>query len=116
MTLPRREAAKGPLRDYLDSRMDHARRAGDPAIEEPAKEIVAAVRRLLKTEDGELFMEFLSVATTEFGLDPRIDACALAALNAQSLIAHDLRRIVNDENYLGQPQPSSRTGRRNRGG
>lgn len=118
--LPRRPSPAGPLRSYLEILRAKGMEADEPATVKIATDTAKAVRRALSTEDGKILMELLIVATTEHGVNPEADPRALAALNAQSLIAHDLRRIVSDEHYLGNEASNAggasgtgkRTGRR----
>lgn len=114
--LPKRQSPAGPIRNYLEGLVAAADKAEDAALRQRAVDAMKAVRRVLATDDGEILMDLLTVATTDWGMDPLSDARALAAINAQSLIAHDLRRIESDEHYLGNAASNaggaSRTGRR----
>lgn len=58
---------------------------------------IAAIRAMLSTKEGAIFLELLENATLKWRIPVLADDRALAARNAQSFIALDLRRILSDE-------------------
>ena len=58
---------------------------------------IAAIRAMLSTPDGAIFLEMLENSTVNWRVPILADDRALAARNAQSFIALDLRRIMSDE-------------------
>ena len=95
MSLPARLAPKGPLLTYLEAL------ARDPALRPRVAETQEAIRAALRSPGGQMLLDLMDRATCDWGLDPALGAApevrALADLKAQSLIAHDLRRLVSDE-------------------
>lgn len=72
---------------------------------------IAAIRAMLSTPDGAIFLEMLENATVNWRVPILADDRALAARNAQSFIALDLRRIMSDETeqLLDRQKTSERT-------
>lgn len=86
--LPRRLSKPGPVLDYLF----HLRRM-NPAL---ADEVVAKIRVALSGE-GAIVLDLLEKSTLLSVVPTDAEPRALDAINAQSFIALDLRRIVSDE-------------------
>jgi len=106
MPLPRPLNEPGPVLSYLAKLQNsgHADQA-DKAID--------AVRALMLTPDGAMLLELLEVSTSLSLTGVLQDERALAARNAQSFIASDLRRIVSDEyEQLLERQANAGRGRR----
>jgi hypothetical protein len=72
---------------------------------------IAAIRAMLSTPDGAIFLEMLENSTVNWRVPILADDRALAARNAQSFIALDLRRIMSDETeqLLDRQKTSERT-------
>ncbi|GGE29955.1 hypothetical protein GCM10011360_17530 [Primorskyibacter flagellatus] len=91
MELPRRLSEPGPLIEYISE----LRRL--PAKRKEAKELIDAIRATLRTPDGSILLDLLEKATLLRSIPITADPRALDAINAQSFIALDLRRILSDE-------------------
>ncbi len=96
MPLPRRHSEPGPILAYLD----HLARNPDEKIGKIAEEYRLAVRDMLVTPQGRMFLELLETSTVMRILPASADERALAVRNAQGLIASDLRRIASNETEL----------------
>ena len=88
--IPHRLPPKGPLVAYIEDLV----RLG---LNKEAKRAARAVRLCLSTPDGRILLDLLEKATIQAPTEILADPRALAARNAQSFIAHDLRRIMSDE-------------------
>lgn len=89
MSLPIPLSEPGPLLTYI-----MRARGMDPKKIDGA---IAAIRTMLSTSEGAIFLEMLENATLNWRVPVLADDRALAAKNAQSFIALDLRRILSDE-------------------
>ena len=103
MPLPLPLSEPGPLLTYYSRA-----RAADPKKMDKA---IAAIRAMLSTPDGAIFLEMLENSTVNWRVPILADDRALAARNAQSFIALDLRRIMSDETeqLLDRQKTSERT-------
>jgi hypothetical protein len=88
--LPRRFSGIGPVIEYIAHLESNGLRL-------QAKQAVAAVRSVLNSPEGAIVLDLLDKATLERAIDLSADPRALDAINAQSFIALDLRRILSDE-------------------
>jgi hypothetical protein len=88
--LPSRHSEPGPIIDYVQA----LQRAGR---HDAARDIVHAVRDVGDTAAGRILLELLMKCTSGVPVPVLSDPRALAARNAQSFIAHDLRRLMSDE-------------------
>lgn len=104
MKLPRLLPDAGPILRYIDQL---------PAAQK--KGALTMLRNMLASPEGVMFLNLLENATINRTLPIVGEPRALDALNAQSLIAHDLRRIVNDEDYIAVGASASLEHRRTRG-
>lgn len=86
----RRLSEPGPVIDYIAN----LRRGG---LDRDAQRCVLAIREVLASEAGRIVMELLEKSTIETPTPILADVRALTARNAQSFIAHDLRRVMSDE-------------------
>lgn len=99
MPLPRRLSEPGPLIEYI-AWLQRTKQGSK------AREVIDAVRNMLRTPEGAIFLDFLDKAVLERSLAISADPRALDANNAQSFIALDLRRILSDEhNEQNEPIP-----------
>lgn len=93
--LPRRLSKPGPLIEYLT--WLHKLEAQHPKLKGRFNEVVQAIKTVASTQEGAILLDFLEKSTHDFALPPDAEPRALDALNAQSFIALDLRRIASDE-------------------
>ena len=93
--LPRRLSKPGPVIEYLI--WIHKAGQSHPKLSGKFRDIVNAVRDVSATPQGAMLLDLLDKSTTDYRMSPETDARALDALNAQSFIALDLRRIASDE-------------------
>ena len=93
--LPRRLSKPGPVLNYLT--FLHRSEQQHPKLKGLFESTVESVRTALSTPEGAILLDLLEKSTQDFRLPPDTDPRALDALNAQSFIALDLRRIVSDE-------------------
>jgi hypothetical protein len=93
--LPRRLSKPGPLLEYL--RFLHEQEALHPQLKGRFNETVQAIKTVASTKEGAILLDLLDKSTVDFRMSPDTDPRALDALNAQSFIALDLRRIVSNE-------------------
>ncbi len=99
MKLPRRLSKPGPVIEYLTD----LRRIADqpnkprPELKRTADEIELAVKTVLSTPQGVILLDLLDKAILERSIPVDEDPRALDAINAQSFIALDLRRIASNE-------------------
>lgn len=93
--LPRRHSKPGPLLDYLVEL--HKTEALHPKLKGRFNMVVQAIKTVASTPEGAILLDFLEKATHDYRMSPDTDPRALDALNSQSFIALDLRRIVSDE-------------------
>lgn len=89
MSLPIPLSEPGPLLNYIMRARPMNPKQIDGAI--------AAIRAMLSTQEGAIFLEMLENSTLNWRVPVLADDRALAARNAQSFIALDLRRILSDE-------------------
>jgi hypothetical protein len=104
LKLPRLLPDAGPILRYIECL--------------PVRERTAALHmtaQMLRTPEGVMFLNLLENATLNRSVPITAEPRALDALNAQSLIAHDLRRIVNDEDYIAVGPKATVEHRRTRG-
>lgn len=88
--LPHPLNEKGPLLQYIE-------KLKDLGMVREAKETILGVRECLSTPGGRILMELLEKTTIQSSTGILEDSRALAARNAQSFIAHDLRRVMSNE-------------------
>lgn len=88
--LPHPINERGPLIRYIQG----LQAAGKSSL---ARDVVIGVREAIGTDGGRILMELLEKTTIQSASSILADSRALAALNAQSFIAHDLRRVMSDE-------------------
>lgn len=108
MALPRRISEPGPLIGYINMLLQSGQR-------KTAVKVIEAVRSSLLTDEGAIVLELLEKSTLERTLPIDGDLSALAASNAQSFIALDLRRILSDEFDAALDENPTDTGPRRRG-
>ena len=103
MPLPLRLSEPGPILQYMSFLRGIDAKTAD--------KVVAAVRAILSTDDGAILLDLLEKSTLKGHVPIMADPRALEALNAQSLIALDLRRILSDETeqLLDRQKTSERT-------
>ncbi|MCB2105011.1 MAG: hypothetical protein KDE10_11055 [Rhodobacteraceae bacterium] len=106
--LPARLPEPGPLLEYLQWL-----RSSDVQASEKAR---LAIRSMLSTSDGAMFMELLEKAVLYRANAILGDSRALEARNAQGLIAFDLRRIASDEHEQLLERQTNLQHRRSRSG
>lgn len=103
MELPRRRNKPGPLLAYISEY-----HAADPA---KAKILVQSIRIAMGTNEGAILLDLIEKSTMLCASDPEENKRALGAKNAQSFIAHDLRRIMSNElDALLEDEKSPRVG------
>lgn len=108
MQLPRRLSEPGPLLEYLG-------RLRSTGQDHTALKVEDAIRAMLRTDEGAIFLDLLDKAVLLSAFPAVADERALVARNAQGLLALDLRRILSDESeqvYGTENGPSPRGGRR----
>lgn len=99
----------GPLIQYLVAL------AENPATRHHAIEARDAIRDVLGTPKGAILLDLLRKSTFERLVPTNENSSALVARNAQSFIAHDLRRIMSDElDALFEGHSGDGPGRRDR--
>jgi hypothetical protein len=107
MSLPRPLSEPGPVLAYL-SRL----REKNPKL---ADDTILDVRAILQTPGGAILLDLLEKSTLLAPLPVMSEERALAARNAQAILALDLRRITSDEHEQVSGQNSvanpRRTGR-----
>ncbi|GLO70340.1 hypothetical protein MACH17_18570 [Phaeobacter inhibens] len=111
MKLPRRISEPGPLLEYINQLL----RGGQPEHVKLAREIQRAVKTCLASKEGVILLDLLDKAILERTVPTTYDPRALDALNAQSFIALDLRRIASNETDAALEAHSTDTGTRRRG-
>lgn len=89
MDLPRRLSDPGPIIEYI-ANLERMK-------SKDARLLVASIRKLLLSPEGLILLKLLDKAILERSVSTSADPRALDALNAQSFIALDLRRILSDE-------------------
>lgn len=89
MHLPRRLSEPGPIIRYLLALREIDKEKHDGAVE--------AVRKALSGTEGRILLDLLDKSTLEVIHPSDANSSALAASNAQSFIASDLRRLMSDE-------------------
>lgn len=110
MELPRRLSEPGPLLEYIA----HLQRSGAPEHRRLALEIQTAVKECLTSRGGVILLELLDKAILERSIPIGADPRALDAINAQSFIALDLRRIASNETDAALAEHSTDAGSRHR--
>lgn len=93
--LPRRISKPGPILEYCQEILKAEQ--NNPKLKGTYNKIVSAVKTVASTPEGAMLLELLDKATHDYRMSPDTDPRALDALNAQSFIASDLRRIASDE-------------------
>lgn len=93
--LPRRLSKPGPILNYL--MFLHQSEQKHPKLQGLFESTIESVKTALSTPEGAILLDLLEKSTQDFRLSPDAEPRALDALNAQSFIALDLRRIVSDE-------------------
>jgi hypothetical protein len=104
MPLPLRHSEPGPILGYLTQL-----RAANPKL---AEQTIAAVRALLRTQDGAILLDLLDKSTVQALVPILADPRALEARNAQGFIVSDLRRIVTNETEQLVQQQTDKAGTR----
>ena len=89
MPLPLRLSEPGPILQYMSFLRSFDAKTAD--------KVRAAVRSVLSTPDGAILLDLLEKATLKGHVPITADPRALEAINAQSFIPLDLRRILSDE-------------------
>ncbi|WP_162559552.1 hypothetical protein [Tritonibacter mobilis] len=97
MKLPRRLSKPGPVIEYLTDLRRIAEQRDQPALKRTAEEIELAVKSVLSSPQGVILLDLLDKAILERSIPVDEDPRALDAINAQSFIALDLRRIASNE-------------------
>tara|TARA_R100001143_G_C3300027_1_gene105172 strand:+ start:196 stop:537 length:342 start_codon:yes stop_codon:yes gene_type:complete len=109
MNLPTRLSEPGPILSYLAFLKTIGK-------DELAQDTIDAVRVALRTEEGNILLELLEKSISATPSKTSEDLRALDQRNAQSFIAHDLRRILSSEcdRKSDTISTASRPGRRGR--
>jgi hypothetical protein len=95
--LPHPISEPGPILTYLARVRNAAKDEETRYLADMADHTLAAVKAMLQTPEGRIFMDLLE-KSTQLSLTPILsDERALAARNAQGFITSDLRRIMTDE-------------------
>jgi hypothetical protein len=84
-------AETGPLIQYLKTL------ALSDGYKTEAREAVEAIKEMLATPQGKILLDLMQKAVIERLVPTTENSSALACRNAQAFIAHDLRRIMNNE-------------------
>jgi hypothetical protein len=114
LPLPLPLSEPGPLLTFLDRLVRQAREKNLPEFERMADDYRGAIRQMLSTEEGSMFLELLE-KSTQLSLSPILgDERALIARNAQSFIARDLRRIMSNETEMVRQAEQASAGRARR--
>jgi len=92
LALPLLLSEPGPLLVYFTKL-----RMTGPSGQKAADETEAAVRDMLQTKEGAIFMDLLEKSVSLSQLPLMADERALVGRNAQTFIVSDLRRIANNE-------------------
>jgi hypothetical protein len=111
LPLPLPLSEPGPLLTFLDRLVRQARAANQPELERMTDDYRGAIRQMLSTEEGGMFLELLEKSTLLSLLPILGDERALAARNAQASIARDLRRIMSNETELVRQAEQTSAGR-----
>jgi hypothetical protein len=110
LPLPPRLSEAGPLLTYLS----HLQTQAPDHLKALAVEHIHAIRDMLSTPEGAMFMDLLEKSTALSILPILADDRALAARNAQAQILGDLRRIASNETELLRKAAEASAGRTRR--